>query len=281
MPAPKPTLSPRDLARVVGVSESSLKRWADDGLLQISRTTGGHRRIGLAEAASYIRRSGLPLTDPKPLGFTDLSTLDDGVPSQRLDYLLVQAIRRGDRATACGLTLKLYLSGRSVCEICDGPMKHALRRDPAVDHAGSFGNDGVIVICLAALQQLNELLPTCSNRMVGLLPNDSHPARRMVSEMMRTVLTAECWQSVDANVADASAIAHAQQAKLLAAPADLFDAGALAELSDTLQRSGCQLVIVGHPPAGVANVTVVESMSEFASLVRFIDAGLHQPNQSN
>jgi excisionase family DNA binding protein len=38
-----PVLSPRELARAIGVSESSLKRWADDGRIRFSRTAGGHR----------------------------------------------------------------------------------------------------------------------------------------------------------------------------------------------------------------------------------------------
>ena len=38
-------LSPRELAEAVGVSESSLKRWADRGRVHVHRTEGGHRRI--------------------------------------------------------------------------------------------------------------------------------------------------------------------------------------------------------------------------------------------
>jgi excisionase family DNA binding protein len=52
------TLSPRELAAAVGVSESSLKRWADEGRVKVARTAGGHRRIELAEAVRFIRQSG-------------------------------------------------------------------------------------------------------------------------------------------------------------------------------------------------------------------------------
>ena len=48
-------LSPKELAQAIGVSESSLKRWADEGLLRATRTAGGHRRIPLAEAIRFLR----------------------------------------------------------------------------------------------------------------------------------------------------------------------------------------------------------------------------------
>lgn len=68
----KPTLSPKELAEAIGVSESSLKRWVDEGVIQASRTRGGHRRIALAEAVRYIRESGIPIIRPDILGISDV-----------------------------------------------------------------------------------------------------------------------------------------------------------------------------------------------------------------
>jgi len=64
----KQTLSPKDLAAAVGVSESSLKRWADDGSILVTRTEGGHRRIAVGEAIRFIRESKLQLVRPGVLG---------------------------------------------------------------------------------------------------------------------------------------------------------------------------------------------------------------------
>ena len=41
----KPLLSPKELADAIGVSESSIKRWVDNGEIQATKTSGGHRRI--------------------------------------------------------------------------------------------------------------------------------------------------------------------------------------------------------------------------------------------
>src|SRR4051794_1585032 len=120
----KHALSPKDLASALGVSESSLKRWADEGLIQVSRTSGGHRRISIAEAIRYIRQSGLPVVDPQALGLADLSELDAAQLSRAhpSDQALVDAILAGQAQRARGLVLSMYICGRGVAEICDGPL---------------------------------------------------------------------------------------------------------------------------------------------------------------
>ena len=50
-------LSPKQVARALGVSESSLKRWCDKGLIPTERTAGGHRRLPLAGVLDFLVRS--------------------------------------------------------------------------------------------------------------------------------------------------------------------------------------------------------------------------------
>ena len=71
----KQTLSPRELARALGVSESSLKRWADDGKIRFSRTVGGHRRIAVSDALQFARDAKLPLVRPDVLGLREVAAL--------------------------------------------------------------------------------------------------------------------------------------------------------------------------------------------------------------
>jgi excisionase family DNA binding protein len=66
------TLSPKDLAEVIGVSESSIKRWVDSGLITVSKTAGGHRRIAVAEALRFIRSRRMRIERPDRLGIPDL-----------------------------------------------------------------------------------------------------------------------------------------------------------------------------------------------------------------
>ncbi|MEM9791075.1 MAG: MerR family DNA-binding transcriptional regulator [Planctomycetota bacterium] len=57
-------LSPKEVALAIGVSESSLKRWADAGRIRVRRTAGGHRRIAIQEAIRFARYYGFPVVRP-------------------------------------------------------------------------------------------------------------------------------------------------------------------------------------------------------------------------
>ena len=55
------TISPKEFAAAIGSSESSLKRWLDQGVIPCTKTPGGHRRIEVNEAIKYVRASDLTL----------------------------------------------------------------------------------------------------------------------------------------------------------------------------------------------------------------------------
>jgi MerR family transcriptional regulator, light-induced transcriptional regulator len=125
------------------VSESSLKRWADEGRLAVERTAGGHRRIALEEVIRFIRRSGMTPVRPELLG--------------------LKGALLGDRAAeARSLIVALYIDGESLAWICDEVIRSALsgvgelwKHDPG----GIFLEHRAIETCSRALSQLRSLLP--------------------------------------------------------------------------------------------------------------------------
>ena len=62
------TISPKEFAAAIGSSESSLKRWLDQGVIPCTKTPGGHRRIEVNEAIKYVRTSDLTVVQPQALG---------------------------------------------------------------------------------------------------------------------------------------------------------------------------------------------------------------------
>lgn len=54
MASPDTYLSTAAAAHLAGVAPSSMKRWADEGLLPCSRTAGGHRRFLLADVERFL-----------------------------------------------------------------------------------------------------------------------------------------------------------------------------------------------------------------------------------
>src|SRR3954465_11808076 len=98
MIAPKPLLTPKELADAIGASESSLRRWVDNGDIRISRTAGGHRRIPLAEAIRVIREIGAPVVRPDLLGLEELRGVEATGPADRSgEQRLFQSLHDGER----------------------------------------------------------------------------------------------------------------------------------------------------------------------------------------
>lgn len=140
-------LSPKQLAQAIGVSESSLKRWADDGLIRVTRTAGGHRRIPLAEAIRFVRESSVTVVDPDVLGLGELRSIEDedalDPRSSRHEVdRLTHYLEQGNAPAARGLIVKLFLDGRPVHDLCDDVVKVAMTR---VDDEAHEGDEAIFV----------------------------------------------------------------------------------------------------------------------------------------
>lgn len=156
-------LSTKDFARVIGASESSVKRWADDGRIHVTRTEGGHRRIPLREAIQYIHAKRLTVVDPTPLGIPgiEVACQTRAETEGRRDQM-VQSIVSGNVQFVRGIVANMYLEGHSVAEICDGPITSAMHD---VGELWRHDADGVFIehratdTCVQALSHLRSLIP--------------------------------------------------------------------------------------------------------------------------
>ena len=174
----KSTLSPKELALAIGVSESSLKRWVDEGAIQAGRTSGGHRRITLAEAVRFIRETGIPIVRSDILGLTDLDvTRIDEATRQVPDKTLQEALLAGKAPEARGIIMSLYLAGHSPAEIWDQAIAKAMR------HVGTLWkheSSGIYIEHLAprtsACRRSTSCGPRCPSRLQpGRRPSEADP----------------------------------------------------------------------------------------------------------
>jgi MerR family transcriptional regulator, light-induced transcriptional regulator len=137
------SLSPKDFAAALGVSESSVKRWVDDGKIRALRTPGGHRRIAVNEAIRFVRSTGSPLPRPDLLGLRELRgrSLATGRDLGALSESFHLALIEGRAIEARAVIVQAFLAGASLAELCDGPLRSALTRIGALwhhDRAGVF-----------------------------------------------------------------------------------------------------------------------------------------------
>ena len=156
-------LTTAQLADAVGVSESSVKRWIDDGRIAASRTAGGHRRVSVEEAARYIRASGLALDRPERLGLPDLAAYARGGGADtETGEALFEYLTRGQAAAAAGLLQARFVAGAGVAELVDGPLAQVMTRVGALWRTNSEGiltEHRTTETAIQAVIRLRALLP--------------------------------------------------------------------------------------------------------------------------
>lgn len=114
----KHLITPKQVAQAIGVSESSLKRWCDRGILTTVRTAGGHRRLALDDVVQFLRQSGHQILRPELLGLP--ATVGQGatVVARARDQIR-DALLAGDEDQCRRIVFDLYLAGQTACDICD------------------------------------------------------------------------------------------------------------------------------------------------------------------
>lgn len=123
-------VTPKQVARAIGVSESSIKRWCDQGLLEFSRTAGGHRRLSLPRVLDFLRERQFALVDPAVLGLPAVCGQGERTDDRCRD-LLLEALLAPDDARSRQVLFDLYLSGHSTRQICQDvvtPVLHEIGR---------------------------------------------------------------------------------------------------------------------------------------------------------
>lgn len=280
----KTTLSPKELGEAIGVSESSLKRWADSGQLHVARTAGGHRRIELAEAIRFIRAAGFPIRTPALLGLPETTVAHDGAAPADAFH---QALQAGDVTIAESMLLGEYVRGGRIATMLDTTMAPAMR---AIGHLWQQSDDhGIFVehratdICMRILQRIRGLMPNEPDApvAVGCAPLDDQHA--LPSLMAATVLADEGWSALNlaaltppAALACAAADSHASLVWLaLSTGGGDAPETALRAVRAALDANDCRVpVIVGGAaahalePDRTDGVQVATSMTDLATLAR-------------
>lgn len=281
----KSLLTPKELAEAIGASESSLRRWVDSGQIRMSRTAGGHRRIPLAEAIQFIRKSGATVVRPEMLGFADV-VVDSRSAEQSDEEKLFELLNAADRASVRALLRGWYLEGRNLPEIFDGPVRLAMHRMGELWH---HEDRGILIehratdICIEAIALMREFLPavpsTAPLALGGGPANDPY----LLPSMMAGAVLAEAGYR-DGNFGANTPLellgreATQRRARLVwLSISSCKDPRALLSeiqsLATTLSEQGISLVIGGRyhaecTPRGFSNVSPAASMSELAAYAR-------------
>lgn len=111
-------LTPKQVARAIQVSESSVKRWCDKGDIPTRYTAGGHRRIPLPELLEFLRASNYHIAQPEILGLPATSGRTDRVLG-RAQTQFIEALLADDENRCRQILVDLYLAEHALSAICD------------------------------------------------------------------------------------------------------------------------------------------------------------------
>jgi excisionase family DNA binding protein len=195
----KELLSPKQVAASIGVSESSLKRWCDQGVLRTERTPGGHRRIRLGEVMRFLREQSQPLVRPELLGLPAGTGAGPRSIGKAADALL-DSLKSGDGDRVRRIVFDLFLSGNGIVRICDDLVAPALREIGDGWACGAvqvYQEHRACEVLNRVLYDLRQILPPSPPdaplAMGGTPPGDQY---RLATLMVELVLVEQGWNAV-------------------------------------------------------------------------------------
>ncbi|TWT76128.1 Helix-turn-helix domain protein [Posidoniimonas polymericola] len=128
-------LSPKQIARALDVSESSIKRWCDGGLIRAEHTAGGHRRVPMSELLDFLKRTDRRVVEPAAIGLVAPATVRRPCLAGAVDRFTA-AITAGEEATARQIGVELAVARVGMAELCDAVLAPAMHRVGALWETG-------------------------------------------------------------------------------------------------------------------------------------------------
>ena len=160
-PPMRDLLTPKQVARAIAASESSVKRWCDKGVIPTQYTAGGHRRITMSGLLGFLRGGKHELVHPEALGLPPTSGQTTRVLDRSREQM-TEALIDGNELRCRQITIDLYLAERSISVICDDVFAAAFREIGdrwACGDAEVYQERRGCEISLLVLHELRSLLP--------------------------------------------------------------------------------------------------------------------------
>lgn len=176
-------LTPKQVARAIGVNESTIKRWCDLGQFRTVRTAGGHRRLERREVLDFLRASGRTLVDPSSIGLPSLACAAPSTTKLSVHQTKERfrdALIAGDERTAREVVLGLSLDRMSVSAIGDDVIAEAFRDIGMLWDCGTvevYEERRACEITGSVLRELRGCLPAPAadaSRALGATPEGDH-----------------------------------------------------------------------------------------------------------
>jgi len=191
------------VAKALGISVSTVKRWVDQGILPAQKTAGGHRKLLLADVLDLARRGDLPNADLTHLVSGQGHARSRKEPDTKdLADQFFSALREGNEEKSRLLIHGAFRRGESIADIADQMVGPAMERigyewergriDVMEEHRASQ-------LCAAVLYELKTIIekraPKNRLRAVGGAPPNDYSV--LPSLLAQLVLIEAGWDAVN------------------------------------------------------------------------------------
>ncbi|MEM7246393.1 MAG: helix-turn-helix domain-containing protein [Acidobacteriota bacterium] len=268
-------ISTTEAAKLLGASPSSVKRWADAGLLRCVKTPGRHRRFDRAE----VERFGENLPDESPGGATvdPVEAPSDPRLATWLDLLLASPSPRVVEDALLEECGRLGSWGRVADRL--GQVLGELGMRWAEGSVSILEEHQVSDRLARALARVTDGLPVAADAPIGLLAmaeGDDHTLGLQLVELcLREAGWHTRWVGARSPIEELKEYVTQERVQLLAVSASSASIdgdslrGQATELEVACQKAGALLLLggTGHWPEDLRHARVVRRLSELRALV--------------
>ena len=185
----KQLFSPKQIGLALGVSEASIKRWVDKGIIECIKTDGGHRKIPMYALMDYIQKNNADLVNPEAVNIPKTTGRVKDKMNKSLEELQ-KAFQDCDEFKIQGIIYDLYTSGQAPEKIFDellAPALHQLGCDWEDGTVDAFQERRAIQICIRMLYGFNAFFPLPEKdapiALLGTLSNDPYTIPPLMIEV--------------------------------------------------------------------------------------------------
>jgi excisionase family DNA binding protein len=127
-----------EVARLCRVSDATVKRWEDAGLLKSERTSGGHRRFRAEEVNRFQREQGLGLKQSHGDESVVKATIRTREKKNYSDSKFLHSLIDGCEEAATHAVITAHLEGKPLTEIIDRLICPAMQEIGELWHRGEI-----------------------------------------------------------------------------------------------------------------------------------------------
>jgi excisionase family DNA binding protein len=189
-------LTTKHVARLLQISEATVKRWADSGALRPDKTIGGHRRFSIHAVAKLRREHAQSKkSDRSPRVRNKLAK---PLASSRA---LLETLLAGEDAAASAALIDAYLHGHSLITICDTLITESMHMVGDLWMQGdiSVADEHLATrVMLAAVQQLRGVIAaTDPNGLSAICCGIEGDLHELPIHLAEIVLESEGWSVIN------------------------------------------------------------------------------------